>query len=179
IIGRYSPEEESKLDQTLLSQEQFAVVVSSNHPILDKGPAIELAQTVAYDWIATPPRTAARQALISMFTQAGLRVPAVKIETASTEIMKAALLDCQMIGLLPEGIARRYAEVEQIEILPFEIDYPPAPLLLIQRRNETALPSVARFCQTLLDVARESNAKRKARLSQLPHSRRSGRMPKQ
>ena len=90
-----------------------------------------------------------------MFTRAGLPVPAVKIETASTEIMKVALLDCQMIGLLPEGIARRYVEVEQLRLLPFEIDYPPAPLMLIRRRNETALPSAERFCQTLLDVAQQ------------------------
>lgn len=158
VIGRYSPEEEGKLDQTLLSQENFAVVVSRNHPILRQTATIELSYTISYDWIATPPRTAARQALISMFTQAGLRVPAVKIETASTEIMKAALLDCHMIGLLPEGIARRYAEVEQIEILPFIFNEPPSPLMLIQRRNETALPSVERFCQTLLNVARRSNA---------------------
>jgi len=167
VIGRYSPEGEGKLDQTLLLQEHFAVVVSSHNPILKHAGSIDLSHTCAYDWIATPPRTAARQALISMFTQAGLRVPAVTIETASTEVMKAALLDCQMIGLLPEGIARRYAEVEQIEVLPFEIDYPPAPLMLIQRRNETALPSVERFCHTLLDIARSSSAKSVTNLTRL------------
>lgn len=160
IIGRYSPEEESRLDQTLLSQQHFAVVVSSLHPILRHAKSIELAHTVPYEWIATPPRTSARQALTSMFTRAGLRVPAVKIKTASTEIMKAALLDCQMIGLLPEGIARRYVEAEQLQILPFAIDYPPAPLMLIRRRNETALPSVERFCQTLLDVAKQLEVQR-------------------
>ena len=153
VVGRYSPEYEAELDQQLLSHQKFAVVVSRSHNILRKKKPITLADTIDLDWIVTPPRTAARQALIDMFMRAGLRAPDIRVETASMEIMKAALADCNMIGLRPGGIAAPHVETRQLEILQLKADYPPAPLMLIRRRTEPALPSVERFCRTLTEIA--------------------------
>lgn len=152
VIGRYSFEHEAELDQRLLVQQRFAAVVASTHPALARGD-IALADTVSFPWVVTPPRTAARQALTDMFLQAGLRAPDVRIETASMEIMKAVLADCEMIGLLPLGIATKYALLGQVKILDFQIDFPPAPLMLIRRRNEPVPPSVQRFCDALFEIA--------------------------
>lgn len=152
VIGRYSFEHEAELDQRLLAQQRFAAVVARSHPALARG-AITLADTASFPWVVTPPRTAARQVLTDMFMRAGLRGPDVRVETASMEIMKAVLADCGMIGLLPLGIATQYAQAGQVEILDFQIDFPPAPLMLIRRRNAPVLPSVERFCDALIEIA--------------------------
>lgn len=152
VIGRYSFEHESELDQKLLSQQRFSAVISRSHPALRRGP-ITLADTASFPWVVTPPRTAARQALTDMFMRAGLRAPDVRVETASMEIMKAVLADCGMIGLLPLGIATKYAAAGEVGVLDFQIDFPPAPLMLIRRRDEIPLPSMERFCEALFEIA--------------------------
>lgn len=152
VIGRYSFEHEASLDQRILSQQRFVAVVSRSHPARDHG-RISLEEASSFPWVVTPPRTAARQALTDMFVRAGLRAPDVRVETASMEIMKAVLADCGMIGLLPLGIAAQYEASGQIDILEFPIDFPPAPLMLIRRRDEPPLPSVERFYEALFEVA--------------------------
>jgi len=149
VIGRYAFEHEAELDQRLLAEQRFAVVISRAHPVLSHG-AVTMADTVALPWVVTPPRTSARQALTDMFMRAGLRAPDVRVETASMEMMKALLDECGMIGLLPLGIAMKYASA--LNILDFKIDLPPAPLMLILRRGEPRLPSVERFCNILLQM---------------------------
>jgi len=152
VIGRYSFENEAELDQKLLTQQRFAAVVSHSHPALPEKP-LTLADTIDLPWVVTPPRTSARQALTDMFMRAGLRAPDVRVETASMEVMKAVMADCGMIGLLPLDIATKYAAEGQLIILDFKVDFPPAPLMLIRRRNEPRLPSVERFCEILMEVA--------------------------
>lgn len=151
VIGRYSFEHEADLDQILLSQQRFAAVVSSSRSPLPDGPA-RLEDTISLPWVVTPPRTSARQALTDMFVRAGLRAPDVRVETASMEVMKAVLGDCGMIGLLPLGIATKYATAGELKMLDFKIDFPPAPLMLLRRRGEPRLPSVERFCEILLEI---------------------------
>lgn len=168
VIGRYSFEHEADLDQQLLSQQRFAVVISRSHPALKRGP-ITLGDTTSFPWVVTPPRTSARQALTDMFMRAGLRAPDVRVETASMEIMKAVLADCGMIGLLPLSIATQYEAAGQVEILDFPIDFPPAPLMLIRRRDEPPLPSVVRFCEALFEIAPQVEAP--ARNSNVPVNR--------
>ena len=85
--------------------------------------------------------------------QAGLPPPSVRIETSSMEVIKAALTDSDIIALLPSDIAHHYAQTEQLRVLPFGTTDHPAPLTLITRRGDVVLPSVARFCATVLQVA--------------------------
>ena len=79
--------------------------------------------------------------------------PQVRIETSSLEIIKAALADSDLIGILPIEIARALETSERLHILPYDIDYQPAPLTLILRRNELRPPSLARFCEAVTLVA--------------------------
>lgn len=151
VIGRYSFDHEAELDQQLVSEQRFAAVISRVHSTLPDAP-VTLGDTMSLPWVVTPPRTSARQALTDMFMRAGLRAPDVRVETASMEVMKALLADCGMIGLLPLGIATKYAAAGEVKILDFKIDFPPAPLMLIRRRDEPRLPSVERFCKLLLEI---------------------------
>lgn len=153
IIGRYSTKHEDRLDQTFLAQQSFTIAVSSTHPLLTLRRGVRLRDVLEYDWIVTPPNTAARQSLISMFTAAGLRMPTVRVETASMEVMRATLSDCGMIGLLPKAIAARDPGLREILISELRRDFAAPPLMLIRRRDELTLPSVERFCRALIDVA--------------------------
>lgn len=153
IIGRYSFEHEAELDQKLLAQQHFAAVISSRHTGLNPDRQISLADAAEFPWIVTPPRTAARQALTDTFVHAGLRVPDIRMETASMEVMRAALTDCNMIGLLPYSLAEQYSRLGLVRVLDLPVGYQPAPVMLIRRRSEPALPSVQRFCDALFKIA--------------------------
>ncbi|MCC7275291.1 MAG: LysR family transcriptional regulator [Alphaproteobacteria bacterium] len=153
VIGRYATEREAELDQTIFYRQRFAVVVGRRHPRLGRGRRVTLADAASADWVVTPPRTAARQAMSALFMGSGLPSPRVRIETASMEIMKSALVDNELVGLLPADIARHYERAGQLRILPFRPDVQPAPLTLIRRRGERPLPSVERFCEALLVTA--------------------------
>ena len=52
--------------------------------------------------------------------------------------------DAPVVGLREGALLR---------VLPFGIDYQPAPVTLIRRRNEVLPPSVQRFSRTVMDVA--------------------------
>lgn len=155
VIGRYVSEHEHQLDQRVLYRQNFAVVVGGRHPVLgsERAGAVSLADTVGFGWIVPPPRTAAREALSVLFMESGLEPPRVQIETSSLEIIKASLLDSNLIGILPTEIAQHFAEGALLRVLPFGIDYQPAPVTLIRRRNEVLPPSVQRFSRTVMDVA--------------------------
>lgn len=153
IIARFASEREVELDQRVLYHQKFSVVVGRQHRALGGSRRVRLADTTGFDWIVPPPRTAARQMLSVLFVQAGLPPPSVRIETSSMEVIKAALADSDLIALLPSDIAHHYARTEQLRVLPFRTDDQPVPLTLITRRGDLLLPSVARFCVVLLEVA--------------------------
>jgi DNA-binding transcriptional LysR family regulator len=153
VIGRYVSESEHELEQRILYQQRFAVVVSKRHPMLTKRRPVTLADTQGYGWIVPPSRTAARQALSALFMDTDLVPPRVNIETSSLEIIKASLVDSTLIGILPTEIARHFGEAAALEILPFAINYQPAPVTLILRRGEKRPPSLERFCQTIIEVS--------------------------
>jgi DNA-binding transcriptional LysR family regulator len=153
LIARFASEREAELEQQVLYHQKFSVVVGRQHRALGGSRRVRLIDTTGYGWIVPPPRTAARQMLSSLFVRAGLPPPSVRIETSSMEVIKAALTGGELIALLPSDIALHYARTEQLRVLPFRTDDPPAPLTLITRRGDVLLPSVARFCATLLRVA--------------------------
>jgi DNA-binding transcriptional LysR family regulator len=152
VIGRYMFEREAELEQQILYYQRFVAVVTGAHPLTSmKRPS--LTDAAAFGWIVPPSRTAARQALSGLFMREKLPPPQVRIETSSLEIIKAALAESDLIGLLPIEIARALESSERLHILPFNVDDQPAPLTLILRRNESRPPSVARFCDTVTSVA--------------------------
>lgn len=153
LIARFSTEREAELEQHLLYHQRFSAVVDARHPVLGGRRRVRLRDTLAFGWIVPPPRTAARHLVSALFVQSGLPPPAIRIETSSLEVIKAALADSDMVAILPTDIAHHYAELERLRVLPFRTENLPAPLTLITRRGDMALPAVARFRETLLAVA--------------------------
>jgi DNA-binding transcriptional LysR family regulator len=153
VIGRYMSEHEHELDQQVLYYQRFAAVVSAGHPVLGTREDVSVADTAGFGWIVPPSRTAARQALSALFMRADLTPPRVQVEASSLEIIKASLIDSDLIGILPTEIASHFMEGAALRILPFAMDYQPAPVTLIRRRGEPVSPSVERFSRTVIDVA--------------------------
>lgn len=153
VIGRYVSEHEHALDQQVLYYQRFAAVVNGDHPTLGRSEQVTLADTMGFGWIVPPSRTAARQALSSLFMQSGLTPPRVQVESSSLEIIKAFLLDSDLIGILPTEIARHFVAEARLRVLPFPIEYQPAPVTLIRRRGEQSAPSIERFSQTVMAMA--------------------------
>jgi len=153
LIARFSAEREAELDQRLLYEQKFAAVVGSRHAVLGGRRRVRLSDTLGFGWIVPPPRTAARQLVSSLFVQAGLPPPVVRIETSSMEVIKAILESSDMIAILPADVAHHYARIERLRVLPFRTDKLPAPITLITHRGDITLPAVARFRERLLAVA--------------------------
>lgn len=153
VIGRYVSEHEHALDQKILYYQRFAAVVNGSHPTLGRSDRVALSETAGFGWIVPPSRTAARQALSALFMQSGLTPPRVQVESSSLEIIKAFLLDSDLIGILPTEIARHFVAEAGLRVLPFPIEYQPAPVTLIRRRGEQSAPSIERFSRAVTDVA--------------------------
>ncbi|MFB7634775.1 LysR substrate-binding domain-containing protein [Streptomyces sp. NPDC056149] len=130
ILGRLNPiDDQPALRQLTLYREPVQLVARPDHPARSR-PDLTLADLLQHPWVLPLRQTALRQELEEVFRDAGLPLPANRVECSSALTVRTLVRDTDMIAALPELVARTNGEV-----LPL-----PIPLEPVRRTVGVTLP---------------------------------------
>lgn len=158
VLGRIADHSEhGGLHFEELDRESLSVVAGSHHPLVT-AERLTLADLAASPWILQPVRSSMRNLMELMFRQSGIPVPANLVETASVLTTTTLLRSTDMIAVLPDSIARDYAAIGWLSILPVQIELQLEPYGIITRKERFPAPAVATFQDCLRAVATAGRA---------------------
>jgi DNA-binding transcriptional LysR family regulator len=108
-----------QLDHTPLYREALRIVVGRDHALARRR-KLTLAELHGLDWIIPTPESAAYLSVRAFFAQAGLALPARIVESVSLLTNLGLLADSQMVALMPQSAAERFARADWVAILPVQ-----------------------------------------------------------
>jgi len=152
VIGRFiEPHQPEHFSYEELACEPFLLCADPSHPL-----ALEAAPTAAdlenWPWIVYPPNTPLRRMSEQAFSDAGIRFPTNRVETASVQSTLHLLHHNQAMALLPESIVLQQVALGQLVLLQPPLQTPSLGYGLIRRRNEPLSPNAEQFCAALQHV---------------------------
>lgn len=96
------------------------IVTRRRHPLAVKK-RVSLNELASYPWILPEPGSPIRNVIDNVFAAAGIAAPAPIVESASIRLNYELVRASDMIGLMPDDAARRYAGPGGLAILPYEL----------------------------------------------------------
>lgn len=109
----------SQLVHVPMYREALRVVVGRDHALARRR-KLALAELHGCDWIVPTPESAAYLSVRTFFAQAGLTVPARIVESVSILTNLGLLAGSQMVALMPQSAAERFAQAGWLAILPVQ-----------------------------------------------------------
>lgn len=153
VLGRIADHSEhAGVNFEELDRETLSVVVGSHHP-LARAERLTLADLADSPWILQPVRSSMRNLMELMFRQYGIPIPRNLVETASVLTTTTLLRSTDMVAVLSDSIARDYAEIGWLRILPVDIELRLEPYGIITRKERFPAPAVATFQECLRSLA--------------------------
>lgn len=153
VLGRIADHSEhAGLNFEELDRESLSMVAGSHHP-LAKARHLTLADMAEAPWILQPVRSSMRNLMELMFRQSGIPIPRNLVETASVLTTTTLLRSTDMVAVLPDSIAKDYADIGWLCILPLPIKLQLEPYGIITRKERFPAPAVATFQECLRSLA--------------------------
>jgi DNA-binding transcriptional LysR family regulator len=144
---------EDDLDAALqyeeLSDEPVCVVTRVGHP-LQAADALALADIADAAWVLSPHGSVLRHRCDTMFRRAGLAPPTNVVDTTALLLIISLLQHTDSLHMMPLDVARYYAQLSILSILPIEVPVRMDGFGIITRRDNLLSPSAA----VLLDAVR-------------------------
>jgi len=144
---------EDDLDAALqyeeLSDEPVCVVTRVGHP-LQAADALALADIADAAWVLSPHGSVLRHRCDTMFRRAGLAPPTNVVDTTALLLIISLLQHTDSLHMMPLDVARYYAQLSILSILPIEVPVKMDGFGIITRRDNLLSPSAA----VLLDAVR-------------------------
>jgi len=153
VLGRIADHSEhTGLNFEELEREAVSIVSGNHHPLAN-ATHLTLADLAECPWILQPPRSSMRNLMEMMFRQSAIPLPANRVETASVLTTTTLLRSTHMVAVLPDSIARDYADIGWLRILPLPIKLQLEPYGIITRKERFPAPAVATFQDCLRSLA--------------------------
>lgn len=139
------------LEHVPLYDENLSAVVGRQHPLAGR-PRVDPSQLARADWILPTPESEAMQPTQQFFDALGIDRPARVVESVSILTNVGMLAQSQMVALMPSSVARQFARLGLLSVLPLE------PPVLFGRigytlcRGRTPTPATERMIRALHDV---------------------------
>jgi len=141
-----------ELEHEVLYRDHFCVVCGPAHP-LAKARRPRLADLGRERWILPPPTAPIRQRLDILLAEAGAR-PRNAIESVSLLSNLTMLQEARLLGVMPEDIARQFARLKLLHVLPVPLKDLFGPVALFTRRRRERTPAIEAFIAILRRTAR-------------------------
>lgn len=172
VLGRLSEGfTEDDFDSRELLAEPQVVVARRGHPLLQGAPAggpgssapIGLRELARQPWILQPPGSPQRSRFGALLREAGVHARLDITETASTVATTALLEHSDRLAVMPASLARHYARLGVLAVLPVDLPLGVPSVHLITRRGRSLSPpadsfvlylSTARPAAALTDLGR-------------------------
>ncbi|MGE8498791.1 MAG: LysR family transcriptional regulator [Pseudomonas sp.] len=152
IIGRFiEPHQAETFSYEELACEPFLLCADPSHP-LARAAAPSASDLEDWPWIVYPANTPLRRMSEQAFSDAGIRFPTNRVETASVQSTLHLLHHNQAMALLPESIVLQQVALGQLVLLQPPLQTPSLGYGLIRRRNEPLSPNAEQFCTALQHV---------------------------
>ncbi len=154
IVGRLPAyRARARFVQEKLFDDRVVAVVGRQHPLAGK-PSATFRQIKPFGWILPPSETTLRRQVDQYFVSQGQYSPPMILESVSYLANRTILQDRDLIGLLPEQVALRETEDNQLSALDWTVPFGKGPVGVSYRGPDTLSPAASVFLKTLRKVAR-------------------------
>lgn len=159
MIGRILEEDSvSGLQYEELSGEPACAVARIGHPLLLRDD-LSLADLATQAWILPPPGSVLRHRWEQMFRRAAIEPPADAVDTTALLVITALLQQTDALHVMPIEVARYYASLKALAILPIELPCSMDAFGIITREGHLLSPGARTLLQEVRGVARELYAR--------------------
>lgn len=156
VVGRVTRDVPGEgLDFEAFYSEPMQVVARVGHPLARRR-ALRLGDLAEQPWIVPTPEAPYRARLDAAFRQAGLEPPRRLVESLSILVNKMLVQKTDMLGVMPRDVAREYAALGLMRVLPVKLPAPSGPVGVIKAIGRPLAPAAADLLQALRQVAREA-----------------------
>lgn len=154
VVGRVSSEVPAEgLDFEAFYSEPMQVVARTGHPLARRR-SLKLGELAAQMWIVPAPDAPYRRRLDAAFRQAGVAPPRRLVESVSIAVNKMLVQKSDMLGVMPRNVAREYAALGLLRVLPVKLPPPSGPVGVITAIGRPLPPAAAELIQALRETAR-------------------------
>jgi DNA-binding transcriptional LysR family regulator len=129
---------------TRLSDEPLRIVARAGHPLARRR-KITLATLADAAWVMQTPDSPLRRDVDAMLAAAGLRPPAVVVETVSIVATIALLQESDAVTVMPQALARHYARFGMVTELAMTLTAPIGRYELVTRARRDLSPATLAF----------------------------------
>lgn len=155
VVGRVTSDVPSDgLEFEAYYREPMTVVARVGHPLARRR-ALKLRELVGEAWIFPAPEAPYRRRLDAAFQQAGVAPPRRLVESVSVAVNKMLVQKTDMLGVMPRDVAREYAALGLLRILPVRLPPPSGPVGVITATGRPLPPGGAELIQALREAARQ------------------------
>lgn len=155
MIGRIVEEEGAAgLHYEELTVEPACAVARIGHPLL-KEENLRLADLASQPWILPPPGSVLRHRWELMFRRAALEPPANAVDTTALLLITALLQQTDSLHVMPVEVARYYASLKVLAILPIDLPCKMDAFGIITREGHLLSPGARQLLQEVRVAARE------------------------
>lgn len=155
MIGRIIEENSaSGLLYEELADEPACAVARIGHPLL-KEENLQLADLASQPWILPPPGSVLRHRWELMFRRAALEPPANAVDTTALLLITALLQQTDSLHVMPVEVARYYASLKVLAILPIDLPCKMDAFGIITREGHLLSPGARQLLQEVRVAARE------------------------
>ena len=159
MIGRILEEDSvSGLQYEELGGEPACAVARIGHPLLLRDD-LSLADLATQAWILPPPGSVLRHRWEQMFRRAAIEPPADAVDTTALLVITALLQQTDALHVMPIEVARYYASLKALAILPIELPCSMDAFGIITREGHLLSPGARTLLQEVRGVARELYAR--------------------
>jgi len=151
--------EQARLAHVSLFAEALNVVVGSQHA-LARGRTPPLSELHELEWIVPSQDSVAYPSVREFFAGAGLALPRRLIESVSIMTNLALLAKSEMVALMPQSAAERFARSGSLVILPFEGLAPFSDVGYTVRSDRRPTAATERFLAALREAGDETSRTR-------------------
>ena len=156
VVGRVTRDVPGEgLDFEAFYSEPMQVVARVGHPLARRR-RLQLADLAEQPWIVPTPEAPYRARLDAAFRQAGLHPPRRLVESLSILVNKMLVQKTDMLGVMPRDVAREYAALGLLRVLPVKLPPPSGPVGVVTAIGRPLAPAAADLLLALRQVAREA-----------------------
>lgn len=153
MLGRLTPgsDDQDYLALELLNDRHVAVV-RAGHALLGREP-LSLAELAEWPWVLQPPGSPQRHRLEAALHEAGVHARLDILETPSTILTTALLEITDAVAVMPAALAKHYARLGVLAVLPIELPLRFPAIHLITRRDRSLSPAAEEFRRQIATAA--------------------------
>jgi DNA-binding transcriptional LysR family regulator len=137
-----------------LVEEPVCAVVRPGHPLLSRK-SLALRELVGQPWILPPHGSVLRHRCDMMFLRAGFEAPANVVDTTALLLIMPLLQQTDSVHVMPADVARYYASLGILDILPIDLPCKMDAFGIITSREHLLSPGANLLLEEVRSVARD------------------------